>query len=312
MRLHGRDQRDQEALVTVVVPCFNAQRTIDTAIGSVVSQTFTRWVLIVVDDGSTDASPEILSEYARHSGGKIRLVRSKNHGACHARKLAVAEATTEFIAFLDADDYWNREKLERQLDFLAKNPNLVGVTSGFKKIRLSSGRESETLDFDWTRMALEEWVLLGRSAPALNSTLLVRRKEYTDAGGHDEKLSSFADDLDLAWRMSSVHHFGSAGGCLAYLQMSAGQVHRDSARMYGALSKVYGKISLSAPALASRAMAHLEVLMAIRRISEGWVGGASRFLKLLVMRPGDVARFVGFRARGLAKICRRKRVENDK
>lgn len=305
MRLQGVAQRDVEALVTVVLPCFNAERTIHTAIDSVVSQTFTRWVLTVVDDGSTDASPEILREYARNSGGKIRLVRSKNYGACHARKLAVAEATTDFVAFLDADDYWNREKLERQLDFLATNPGLVGATSGFKKISLSSGRESETLDFDWTRMALEEWVLLGRSAPALNSTLLVRRNEYTEAGGHDERLSSFADDLDLAWRMSRVHHFGSAGGCLAYLQMSAGQAHRDSARMFEALSKVYGKITLSAPGLASRAMANLEVLMAFRRISEVGVGGASRFLKLLVTRPGDVARFFGFRVRGLVKRCLR-------
>ena len=103
------------------MPCFNAKRTISCAIGSVLDQTYSNWELLVIDDGSVDSSSEIVSDFSTEDS-RIKLIRmSKNGGPALARNKGIESASGKFIAFLDSDDIWFPQKLEKQVKFAKEN-----------------------------------------------------------------------------------------------------------------------------------------------------------------------------------------------
>ncbi len=108
--------------VSVIMPAWNAAKTIDSAIASVVAQTHCRWELIVIDDGSADGTVQIVREWeARDS--RVKLLKNReNQGVSRARNRGVSRARYPFIAFLDSDDAWLPEKLELQLAELDRHP----------------------------------------------------------------------------------------------------------------------------------------------------------------------------------------------
>ena len=107
--------------ISIVVPMYNAARYIDETLKSVLSQTYEDWELIIVDDGSTDGSPDIVRGYLDPRVRLLYVPDALEKGAYAARNLGVSEAKGRYIAFLDADDKWNHEKLERQLRFMKAN-----------------------------------------------------------------------------------------------------------------------------------------------------------------------------------------------
>ncbi|PID90774.1 MAG: glycosyl transferase [Bacteroidetes bacterium] len=116
-------------LVSVIMPCYNAERFIAQAIESVVAQTYQEWELLVSDDCSTDGSVPLVKSYAA-ADGRIRLVKaSTNGGAAMARNAAIRVAKGRFLAFLDSDDLWHPEKLERQIAFMLGHQHAFTYTS---------------------------------------------------------------------------------------------------------------------------------------------------------------------------------------
>ena len=108
-----------ENLVSIVMPAYNAEKYIRNAINSVIRQTYKNWELIVVDDCSTDRTVNIILNFGDE---RIRLIKNeRNSGAAISRNRALREAKGKWIAFLDSDDIWHAEKLERQLKFMNKN-----------------------------------------------------------------------------------------------------------------------------------------------------------------------------------------------
>jgi glycosyltransferase involved in cell wall biosynthesis len=110
---------------SVVIPAFNAERTIGAAIESALNQTLGPQVVIVVDDGSTDRT----AECARDFGERITVIRQSNSGCGAATTRGLDTVATPFVACLDADDLWTREKTALQLERLAAVPELDGVFS---------------------------------------------------------------------------------------------------------------------------------------------------------------------------------------
>jgi len=107
-------------LVTIVMPSFNTSKYIAETLESVISQTYTDWELIIVDDCSTDNTDEIVRPYLNYS--RIKFFKNKrNIGAAECRNRALREAKGKWIAFLDSDDLWLPEKLEKQISFMEKN-----------------------------------------------------------------------------------------------------------------------------------------------------------------------------------------------
>lgn len=123
-------------LVSVIVPVFNGGNSISRCIDSILSQTYVQVELIVVDDGSTDDTLEILSHYS----GKIKLIRQGNKGPAAARNHGLAQSCGEYIAFLDSDDYWMPSFLVKCVTVLRKLPDAVAVSTGTKALHWS-GKE---------------------------------------------------------------------------------------------------------------------------------------------------------------------------
>jgi len=112
--------------VSVVMPIYNVERFVASSIESVLAQTFTDFELILVDDGSTDSSPDICRQYR---DPRIRIVSQANRGLPGARNTGIRNATGEFVAIIDSDDLWRPEKLARHVAHLRARPEVVRLKS---------------------------------------------------------------------------------------------------------------------------------------------------------------------------------------
>ena len=182
--------------VSVIIPMYNSETTIERALESVLYQTYPVSEIIVVNDGSTDSSASIVSDY----GKGVKLVNMSNHGAASARNVGIKHSSHEYIAFLDADDVWSKHKIMIQLKALnqEKDAGLVKCDSvvtdeeGFVDAFLTNEKNlnfsvrSRILDFDEVFMK-----------PYLGTPNVVIRRELLNAlGGFDETLLK-AEDVDL-------------------------------------------------------------------------------------------------------------------
>lgn len=108
-------------MVSVIMPCYNAKHLISQSIDSVLSQTYENWELLITDDCSTDNSVEIVKRYCKMDSRIDLLVSKQNQGIAKTRNLSIERAKGHFIAFLDNDDLWLPNKLEKQVNFMIEN-----------------------------------------------------------------------------------------------------------------------------------------------------------------------------------------------
>ena len=119
-------------LVTVIIPVFNSSRTIIRCLESVINQTYSDIEIIVIDDGSTDDSIRLLRSYINDKNCKnITILCQKNSGPSAARNNGITHAKGEYIAFLDSDDEWYPQKIEKQMNIFRANSNLVLLGTGY-------------------------------------------------------------------------------------------------------------------------------------------------------------------------------------
>lgn len=111
---------NKEKLVSVITPVYNKEKYIEATIQSVKSQTYENWELVIVDDCSTDQSAEIVKQYAKNDERIRYYLNENNSGAAESRNRAIELSKGEYIAFLDSDDLWSPDKLEKQLEFMQK------------------------------------------------------------------------------------------------------------------------------------------------------------------------------------------------
>lgn len=119
-------------LISIIMAAYNAEKTIEQAINSVLSQTYTNFELLVVNDCSTDRTAELVKSIAAKDS-RVRLISNvKNNGVSYTRKHGLEEAKGSWIAILDSDDAWAPEKLEKQIDFQRRtNADLLFTGSAF-------------------------------------------------------------------------------------------------------------------------------------------------------------------------------------
>ena len=107
-------------LVSIITPCYNSEKYIEDCVNSVIAQSYNKWEMIIVDDCSSDASVEKIMLLS-NIDSRIRIIKlEENHGAAEARNIALEDANGSFIAFLDADDFWEPIKLECQINYMTK------------------------------------------------------------------------------------------------------------------------------------------------------------------------------------------------
>lgn len=108
-------------LVTVIMPVYNAERYMEQSIESIIAQTYQKWELLIVDDGSTDSSVQIMQEYCSRDRRIQMILSTGNEGVASARNKGIQAAKGEYIAFLDSDDLWKAEKLEIQIHYMQEH-----------------------------------------------------------------------------------------------------------------------------------------------------------------------------------------------
>lgn len=201
--------------ISCVIPVLNGERYIRAAIESVLQQSVSIAEVIVVDDGSTDATADVVASF----GDAVRYLHQENAGVSAARNRGVAIATGDFICFLDADDRFDPEKTRVQLDHFAAVPELVfcdAHTQYFWSEEMSEAARAADSRFDH-----DFW---HEQAPGHISTWLVRRAAFTEIGVFDETLR-FSEDTDWLLRLKDA---GAAVAtlpqCLSYRRLHADNV----------------------------------------------------------------------------------------
>lgn len=187
-------------LVSVIMPCFNAAAYVEEAIGSVMAQTYPAVELIVVDDGSSDGSPAIVERLARQHEGRIRFVSQANAGPYPARNHGLRLARGEYVAFLDADDWWREDFVEKLLGALGTDESVALAYCGWQNVGLEGGRSQPFVPADYE---LEDKAarFLRAAAPWPMHAALVRRRVLDDVGGFDTDLPTCMD-YDLWLRVA--------------------------------------------------------------------------------------------------------------
>ena len=190
-------------LVSVIIPTYNRARLLPGAISSVLGQTHSRIELIIVDDGSTDETSEVLEQY----GDRIRVLRQANAGPAIARNRGIALATGGIIAFLDSDDEWLPTKIERQVASLEAAGPEVGCCLCNCLVRFANGSSSSTFAIADTIPDRPSGIWLNPVEILLNRFVMfcqavaIRREVLERVGYFDESLR-FGEDYELPFRLA--------------------------------------------------------------------------------------------------------------
>jgi len=188
---------DKSRLISVIMPAYNASLFIGEAIESVIQQTYTEWELVIIDDGSTDSTCNVVEPFLRDN--RIRLIKQQNSGVSKARNTGVCNASGQWIAFLDADDLWLPQKLHLQMKCAEENRDLALVhTSAFRfRARLSEAEPISNPVYDksdpYKSLLMYDFII--------TSSVMVSKECIKAVGCFDENLFG-PEDWDLWIRIA--------------------------------------------------------------------------------------------------------------
>jgi|TARA_R100000306_G_scaffold8310_1_gene11284 glycosyltransferase involved in cell wall biosynthesis len=219
-------------VISVITPTYNRARFLPAAVASVLSQTFGDFELIIVDDGSEDNTPDVLKPFL--ADRRVRYVYQENQGQSHARNLALKQATGDFIAFLDSDDVWARDKLEKQLAVFRANSE-VDIVHGDEATINEQGSVVSLQNMRRYSGRITRYLLADNSVSI--TTALVRRRCFDEMGGFDTSVG-VADDYELWLRFSARYCYQYEPGIVASYRVMADQISSDKRRRYAANERI--------------------------------------------------------------------------
>lgn len=229
--------------VDVIIPAYNAARYLPTAIDSVIAQTFDDWRILLVDDGSTDNTADVVAPFVDRLGSKIKYIKQDNRGLPAARNTAIRASTAEFLALLDADDVWLPCRLSESLKALAERPQ-AGIAYGLVTHIDQEGRLGGT--FEGNRRNAEGHIapyIYMRKVELPCPTVTFRRRCVDEVGMFDETMRA-TEDRDLWLRIALRYEVAFIPKVVAYYRVSPHSMSADSQRMLKAqmhfIRKHYG------------------------------------------------------------------------
>jgi peptidoglycan/xylan/chitin deacetylase (PgdA/CDA1 family)/2-polyprenyl-3-methyl-5-hydroxy-6-metoxy-1,4-benzoquinol methylase len=212
------------SVVTVVIPAFNAADTVREALDSLRAQTRPDWEAIVVDDGSTDGTAEVVEAYG---DPRVRLLRQENRGASAARNAGLADAKGEWILFLDADDWIAPDFFQKMLG-KARRTRADAVYCGYNRVRPNG----ERVDQDWEEdVSADPFRSFSRGCPVVVHGIIVRRRLLVDVGGFDTSLVT-CEDWDLWQKVARTGaRFVGIPDILAFYRLREGSLSTGAVQM---------------------------------------------------------------------------------
>lgn len=224
--------------VTVLMAVFNGGRWLAESISSVLKQTFSEYEFIIVDDGSTDNSPEIIRRFQQRDP-RIIVIQKPNTGLADSLNCGIQKARGAWIARLDADDICDPRRLERQYRYAKSNPNLVFVGAGLRIID-ESGNPIKVFSYPLKHDALKNNLLLSRKFPP-HSSAFYRTATVRSLGGYRTRLKR-AQDWDLWLRLSEAGRLGAIAEPLVKVRKHPNQISHDEA---GRRQKIDSRLAIT-------------------------------------------------------------------
>ena len=226
----------QKGLVSVIIPNYNYERFLRETIDGVLAQSYSQIEIIVVDDGSADSSKEILGSY----GGKLTAIFQKNQGVSAARNNGVKASSGEYIAFLDADDWWFPTKIEKQIAMFEVDPSLGLVHVGVDEVNAAGELLLRRLDGSDGDVAVELLMLTRAGVLGGGSGIVVRRDVFDEVGGFDPRLSTSAD-WDLFFQVANRYKVGFVKEALIKYRIHGSNMHGNVAVMERDMTLAFDK-----------------------------------------------------------------------
>ena len=228
--------------ISVIIPAYNAEKTIKETIESVLKQTFADWELIIINDGSTDSTLDIVNGF---QDGRIQVFSYPNSGASASRNKGFSHSQGEYIALLDADDLWSTDKLEAQLAALETNPQASIAYSWSDCIDESSQFLRRGGHLTINGDAFPQLLLLDILENGSNP--LIRRKAFAAIDGFDESLPA-GQDWDLYLRLAAAgYQFVAIPRTQVFYRISTSSMSANVLRLESASVKVIDRAFQGAP-----------------------------------------------------------------
>jgi len=281
----------REGLVSVIIPNYNYAHYLREAIDSVLAQSYLDIEIIVVDDGSKDASREVMVSY----GDKVKTVFQQNQGVAAARNNGVNAGSGEYVAFLDADDAWMPEKVKKQVSRFEADKALGLVHVGVIEVDENGNTLLERLEGLEGDVAAQLLLLKREGILGGGSGLMVPRKVFDEAGGFDTRLSTSAD-WDLFYQISSRYQVGFVPELLLKYRIHNSNMHSNVRVMEQDMTTAFDKIFQGASTPLSReSYGGLYKTLAGSYFRAGDYGGFVRSaVKSVGYRPRNLGYFLKF------------------
>lgn len=254
----------REPLVSVVIPAYNAAGTIHATLTSVLRQSLADLEVIVIDDGSTDTTLQVLAGF---QDTRLRVLSFENGGLAASRNRGILHARARFVSFLDADDIWMPDKLQSQLEALERNPDAAVAYSWTDYIDeagrfLYQGSHSSFSGQVYAHLLEHNFVESG-------SNVLVRRGVFEQVGNFDARFPG-AEDWDFLLRVASRYPFAVVRKPQVLYRVVSGSMSSNIARQESALLGVIQRNFTGAPAqiqtLRRRTLSNIYSYLALRAI----------------------------------------------
>ena len=285
--------------IAVVMPVYNAGVTLEATIRSVLAQSFAWLELIAIDDGSSDDSLERLLDLAAQDS-RLRVIARKNGGVSSARNLGAECASAPLIAFLDADDLWNADKLAHHIALHREEPDLA---ASFARIAFIAEDATE-IDGARTTSGLHPGEprlvdVLGENPVCTASNLVVRRNWFQQLGGFDAALSFAEDQEFVAKLIARGGRIGSIDAVLTGYRFSPDGLSMDLGRMHAGWRLVANRYLAPADSIPLEAL-YLRYLA--RRVLRAGGRPAQALRYVAAGLRLDAGSFLAERRRGFATV----------
>lgn len=210
--------------VDVIIPIYNAASTLEEAVGSIQKQSYSAIRIVLVDDGSTDETPNLLAKIAA-ADSRVIVLRQENSGIVDALNQGWKACDAPLIARHDADDIAAPDRLAKQVAFLEKNPDVIAVSGAFRHIDSAGETTGKIVLLPPLSDANPKWVP-AREPYLLHPFLMLRRAALEAVGGY--RYVFHAEDADLYWRLQEQGKLVNLGDVLGDYRLSSDSVSSRS------------------------------------------------------------------------------------
>lgn len=231
-------QMENNPMVSVIIPCYNAVTTISKTLDSLYGQTFRDFEIVVVNDGSTDDSASIIEPYVKKFNGILNLINQTNQGQTVAKNVGIKNTMGQLIAFLDSDDIWRPEKLESQVALMQSNPDMGLYYTNAYKINENGDRIGTITALPSYRGKCFSEILLRNNIVA--SSVMIRREMIDQVGFFDESLEA-CENWDLWIRTTKVAPIDFIDRPLTLYRVHSGNMSKNLDKMYRSRLKLIDK-----------------------------------------------------------------------